>query len=196
MNALHTELRFPKPPFRIDRYLVELPPPDHALASYLDQIRVWRSTVLEFLDKSGGGPVPEVEGLARRARMTLATFLASSWTQGVTQNAAQSPYNTRAFPGTALEAVSHPNVDLVLAVLRWRAGVVDYLSDIWDVIGEPELDVDECGAIEQFLRPAYEERMCPFCLTEFPSDKLHPDQHGCLLLGHVRAKWPPMPPQF
>src|SRR6266516_6826885 len=99
MNALQTELRFPKPPFRIDRYLVELPPPDHALASYLDQIRTWRSTVLEFLRKSGGGPVPEVECLTQRARMTLATFLASSWPEEVAQNAVQSPYNTRPFPG-------------------------------------------------------------------------------------------------
>ena len=193
MNALHAELRFPKPPFRIDRYLVELPPPDHALASYLDQIRKWRLTMLEFLEKSGGRPVPEVEGLSERARMTLATFLASSWTQEVTQYAVRSPYNIRAFPGTALEAVSHPKVDLVLEVLRWRAGVADYLSDVWDVMGEPELELDECLAISRFLDPASGARICRVCLTEFAPDKLNVYDHSCLLLAHVKAKWPVVP---
>jgi len=196
MNALHAELRFPKPPFRIDRYLVDSPPPDHALASYLDQIRTWRSTVLEFLRKSGGGPVPEVECLTQRARMTLATFLASSCTQGVTRYAVRSPYNIRAFPGTALEAVGHPKVNLVLGVLRWRARAVDYLSDVWDVMGESELDVFECGAISRFLDPASGAGICHVCLTEFAPDKLNVYDHSCLLLAHVQAKWPVVPKRF
>jgi hypothetical protein len=61
-------------------------------------------------------------------------------------------------------------------VLRWRAAVQDCLSDIWDVIGDPYLDFDECMAIGQFLQPAAPNEVCRFCLTEFAPEKSAPDQ--------------------
>jgi len=87
-------------------------------------------------------------------------------------------------------------VDRVLEVLRWRAGVADYLSDVWDVMEEPELDVFECGAISRFLDPASSAGICHVCLTEFAPDKLNVYDHGCLLLAHVQAKWPVVPKRF
>ena len=36
--------------------------------------------------------------------------------------------------------------------------------------------------------------LCAFCLTEFAPSQMQVDQHQCLLLGHVRAKWPELPP--
>ena len=54
----------------------------------------------------------------------------------MTQYAIQSPYNIAPFPAAVLEIAHAPSLDLVFEVLRWRAGLADYLSDIWDVIDE------------------------------------------------------------
>jgi hypothetical protein len=195
-QALAADLRFPGPPFRIEPSVVEQPPPHQALSSYLDQIRLWRLAVLRFLDESTAEPAPAVRGLSERARSALATFLASQWSRQTAEFAARSPYNLSPFPASALEAGSLPTVDAVLDVLRWRAGVLDMLSDIYDVIGESDLDLRECVAIGQFLRPRSDEQICDLCLTAFAPDQLHPDQHRCLLISHVRAKWPALPPSW
>lgn len=196
MNPLPTELRFPKPPFRIEQSALDHPPPDGVLSGYLDKIRQWRLAVLTFLEESDAKCVAPLADLTERAREALAACLASAWSQNMTAWATQSPYNFGAFPAPALDAATQSSMDLVLNVLRWRAGLIDMLSDIWDVLDEPELDLDECMAIGQFLHPADQQSRCAFCLTEFAQDQLHPSQHQCRLLGHVRAKWPEFPPSF
>ena len=196
MHNLNSELRFPKPPFRIDPSSVNLLSQSNSVSSYLDQIRLWRLAVLAFLDNPGGKPAREAEAVTERAQQWLATFLASHWTQGMTNYATQSPYNLSPFPASALEAVSNPTMESVLEVLRWRAAVTDCLCDICDVIGEPDLDMDECYAIGKFLDPVGQEKLCIFCLTEFAPEQRHSDEHDCMLTSHVRAKWPPTPPAF
>ena len=193
MNELQNELRFPKPPFRLAQSVLDDPPPGEVLSNYLGEIRQWRSAVLAFLEEPEVKRAATIEGLSERASEALATCLSSQWPENMSAWAKQSPYNLNAFPAPALEAVSPPCLALVLDVLRWRAGVMDMLSDIWDVIGEPWLDLAECMAMEQFLYPVGDRRCCAFCLTEFASDQMHADRHQCLLLGHVRAKWPAMP---
>ena len=197
-STMPEQFHFPQPPFRIDRSLADSPPSDVAVASYLHEIGLWRSAVLELTDDSVATSASEVNWQSKRARDALATFLASSWSEQMTQWAVQTPYHLTAFPARALDARSGASMDALLEVLRWRAGVVDCLSDIWDVFGDPELDIEECSAIGQFLRPrgTGASGVCAFCLTEFGPDELHPGAHQCLLLAHVRAKWPPTPPSF
>jgi hypothetical protein len=190
MRALNDDLRFPKPPLRIDRSLAESPPPDQTVRSYLNQIRSWRSRVLAFLGQLVLNTAPEAAGLSGRAIRALGTFLAANWPPETTQYAAQSPYNISAFPASALESHDRPVLDILFDVLRWRAGAVDYLGDIWDVIGEPDLELFECNALAQFLSPVSDERMCRLCLTEFPPHELQVDRHRCVVVAHVRAKWP------
>jgi hypothetical protein len=196
MNTLPEHFCFPQPPFRIDRSLADAPPSDLAVASYLHEVALWRSAVLKLTDYSSAGSASEADRLPKRARDALATFLASTWSEQMKQWAVQTPYNLTAFPAPALEAGRGATVDAVLDVLRWRAGVVDCLCDVSDVIGDPVLDTDECTAIEQFLHPRATGKggVCAFCLTEFGPDELHPGAHECLVLAHVRSKWPPMPP--
>ena len=194
MNELPTELRFPNPPFRLAQSVLDDPPPGEVLSNYLGEIRQWRSAVLAFLEEPEVKRAATIEGLSERASEALATCLSSQWPENMSAWAKQSPYNLNPFPAPALEAVSPPSLALVLDVLRWRACVMDMLSDIWDVIGEPWLDLDECMAMEQFLYPVGDRRCCAFCLTEFASDQMHVDQHQCLILSHVRAKWPEFPP--
>jgi hypothetical protein len=111
----------------------------------------------------------------------------------MTRYAIQSPYNLVPFPAAALESEPAPGAETVLQTLRWRAGTVDYLDDVWDVVNEPYLDLSECTALGRFLRRPSGEPVCHLCLTEFAENELHPDRHGCVLLRHVRAKWPAIP---
>jgi hypothetical protein len=190
---LPAEWCFPKPLFRIDRSLEESPPPDDLISVYLGQVRLWHSTVQSSINRADEAPGLEIGGLSDRARRTLAVFLASDWSHQMTERASRSPYSIDAFPAGALSSGRKPVLAAVLEILRWRAGFNDYLADVWDLLGEPELDLYECMAIGTFLHPANQAGLCGNCLTEFEPDQRHPDQHGCLLLAHVRAKWPASP---
>jgi len=193
---MHPELHFPQPPFRLVASLIDSPPPSSVLSEYVRQIRAWRAAVLALVHRPLPDVVADNEALSEPVREWLGQLLAGEWPDEVRRWALQSPYHLTPFPTGVLEPAAAASLDSALGVLRWRAGVEDFLSDIWDVIGEPLLDLDECNAIGAFFRPITQERICGFCLTEFPPDQLHVDRHGCLVLAHVRAKWPPMPGKF
>jgi len=105
------------------------PPAEQEVGDYLEAVRRWRLAVLRFLgDKEGNGSATE-GGVSQRARDTFAVFLVSDW-EGRTVNwAANSPYNLQAFPVKVLSPTTVPTPDAVTDVLRWRAGVQDFLSD-------------------------------------------------------------------
>ena len=195
MDSLSSKFCFPRPPFRIDKSALAAPPPNQVLSGYLEQICRWRSVVLEFLQVSEAAVLPPIKGLSERARLALQKFLTSNWSEQMSQYAAQCPYNIRPFPGTAVESASTATLGSVLEVLQWRAGFEDYLCDVCFAI-DPSLDLDECCAIGEFLSPIGKQPLCFFCLTEFAPANQAPDQHRCLVLGYVRAKWPPMPPKI
>jgi hypothetical protein len=72
--------------------------------------------------------------------------------------------------------------------LRWRAQFCDYLNDVWDVIGAPELELDECNALLTYLRPTGPDR-CGLCLERFPPDEMHVTKHSCPMFGFVTTTW-------
>jgi hypothetical protein len=52
----------------------------------------------------------------------------------------------------------------------WRSRLVDFLSDVWDVIGPPLLKMEECEwVIRELLMSPSAERICPDCLQRLPS---------------------------
>ena len=193
METLPESLCFPKPPFRLELSGGSAPSRE-VVSAYLNQIQLWRKEVLEFLKEPTDATGRELPGLSERAKRALECFLSTSWDQGTNDYAEQSPYNIAPFPIAALEHAQQGSLDLATQVLLWRAAVIDYLSDIWDVIGEPLLDMDECWALGLFLNPADKARLCPFCLAaEIDADKANLNDHDCPFLSHVRAKWPPSP---
>lgn len=185
------ELRFPIPTFRIDssardaKFLV-------LCANYLGAVSDWRDGVLYVLDSE---ELTHRYCLSARARATLLRFLSAEWVHEERASARTSPYNLVPFPGEVLGAERDPAVKSVdvLDVLRWRAAVVDYLDDVVDVLGEPALTWEECAAMGGFLLPISAQSLCWFCLMPYSDDVLNPDSHDCVMLGHVRAKWPPSP---
>jgi hypothetical protein len=191
--TLPPQLVFSKPPFRIEESNWQSPALDSAATQYLRQILDWRATVLEFVRRPEAADDRAIEGFSDRARLALETFLSSSWPEEMTRYAANSPYSLACFPDAVPTEAPASAWQIVRDALRWRAGIVDYLSDVWDVMGEPSLDMDECTAIGLFLRCAFREPICHLCLTEFSNELLHPDAHRCVLLRHVRAKWRVIP---
>jgi hypothetical protein len=58
-------------------------------------------------------------------------------------------------------------VERAVSVVRWRAAVVSFLSDIWDVIGEPLFELDDCQlALEVFMPVGPKGSYCTSCLLD------------------------------
>lgn len=54
-----------------------------------------------------------------------------------------------------------------LAIMVWRSGLVDFLSDIWDTMGPTDFDLKECAlVIDDLLTPTVLKGVlaCPDCL--------------------------------
>ncbi len=175
------------PPARIDRSWQEAPLLPAVAAAYLSEIHRWRERVVAGL--AGEGPaIAGPEGLTQRARSHLALLLGTDWDAGTREWAAGSVYNIAPFPANT----NDPMIS-VMEVLRWRAAAADYLSDVWDVLGKPTLELEECRAMSAFLNPDRMEGRCVYCLIEFDPGRVAPEDHACVMLSHVRAKWPPFP---
>src|SRR4051794_5960510 len=93
LRTLHPELVFPSPPFRIEEAMFQAPTLNSDALMYLQQIRNWRTAVLEFLGRSDQVTENASAGFSKRAQEALKNFLASSWSSDFTQYAHASPYN-------------------------------------------------------------------------------------------------------
>ena len=184
------QLSFPAPPARIDRTWREAPFLPSVAIEYLAEIRRWRARLLEVLADERSA-IEGTPGLTRRARTHLELLLATEWDSGTLKWAGGSAYNIGPFPTVPSLAHVDDPMFVVMEVLRWRAALADYLSDVWDVLGKPPLEQGECRAMAAFLQLARMEGRCVFCLSEFPAPRIAPEDHACVMLGHVRAKWPP-----
>ena len=78
-------------------------------------------------------------------------------------------------------------MEAVLEALRWRAAVVSYLTDAWDVLGKPQLKMGECAAIGMFMRPVRLEGRCVYCLTEHGPHHIDPNAHDCVMVGYAHG---------
>jgi hypothetical protein len=93
------------------------------------------------------------------------------------------------FPVKALDAVNRPDLELVLAVLVWRAEILEHVEWGHDII-MPRDQLEEwetLWAFEDFLRPAGAERLCSFCLTEFRLGRAPASRHACLVYARRGA---------
>src|SRR5262245_49664279 len=160
------QLRFPAPPARIDRTWRAAPFLPPVAIEYLAEIRRWRARLCEVL-LGEASTIDGSDGLTPRAREHLTVLLSSEWDPATLKWAADSSYNIAPFP--TLPTIGHQDdpMSSVMEVLQWRAAAADYLSDVWDVLGKPTLELPECRAMSRFLQPVRMEGRCVFCLTEF-----------------------------
>ena len=180
-------LRFPMPPARIDRTLAVAPLLPAVAATYLSEIRRWRDTVVTAIAEKDPA-LAGMEDFTPRARRRLAHLLETTWDAKTGHWAAVSDYDLTPFPAIRPVAQAARPMEAVLEVLRWRAAVVSYLTDVWDGLSKPELEMRECAAIGAFMRPVRMEGTCVYCLTEFPPDRLDPEDHGCVIMTHALAR--------
>jgi len=178
-------LCFPLPPARIGR--AEAPLLPAVAATYLSEILRWRNAVAAAV-AAGDPAITTIENLTPRARSRLLALLRTEWDAKTRSWAAASDYDLTPFPLTREPGQGGDPMTAVLEVLHWRAAVIYYLTDVWDAMGKPELEMGECAAIGEFIRPARLEGCCVYCLSEFKADRLDPDAHGCLMGSRVGVR--------
>src|SRR5262249_50385774 len=155
-------------------------------AVYLAEIQRWRvAVVTAALGK--GVSLDHVEHLTPRARRRLVTLLDTKWDPQTRLWAIASGFDVTPFPATRHTTQIHDPMQDVIDVLHWRAGILDYLTDGWDSLSKPELEMNECAAIGSFIRPARLEGRCVYCLTEYEPRRIDPEEHGCVMARHQRA---------
>jgi hypothetical protein len=174
------------PPARIDRMLEKTPLLPAVAATYLSEIQRWRESVLTAI-VVGDSSNADLARLTPRARGHLALLLDTRWDTRTRLWALGSAYHLTRFPESREPTREGDPMERVLAALRWRAGVVTYLADVWDVIGRPTISREECEAIGALLRPPRMDRRCVLCLSEFESGRVVPDDHGCVMLSYAGA---------
>lgn len=114
---------------------------------FLSEVRRWRREAVAWLESSRDD----------RISGELAAFLL--WTLGAAPppRGKVGPYSVSALPEAALASAWNTAAESttrnVEAVLVWRAGVVDYLSDVWDTIGPSLFDMEECGVATDLFMP-------------------------------------------
>lgn len=179
-------LFFPIPPARIDRTLERHPLQPAVAATYLEEILRWRDAVVTAVAE-GDRSVDLIENLTARARSRLMVLMATRWDARALGWAAASAYHLTPFPVSGPVSEVERPMEAVMDVLYWRVAVLNYLTDVWDTLSKPELDMGECVAIGEFMRPARLEERCVYCLTEFDFDRLDPEAHGCVMTGLART---------
>lgn len=180
-NQLPDGFCFPMPPGRIDQSLERTPFLAPVAATYLTEIRRWRDTVAAALASEGA----ETAHLTPRARARFAVLLRAGWDVKTRLWAVDSNYGLTPFP--AGSSRRQGPMQSVLETLHWRSAIVQYLTDVWDMMGKPELNMEECAAIGMFMRPVHLEGLCVFCLTEYGPGHIAPEDHDCIMMGYAHA---------
>lgn len=123
---------------------------------------------------------------------------------GLLEQRGDAASGLRSFPRSA---VADPSPESAAAVLMWRRSVLDYLADVWDVIGEPRFEHTECAAATEALLPADAADRCLSCLLRLAPAERADHWHVCparqlaggppspFTPGQLRPP-PPPPPGF
>ena len=134
---------------------------------FLREILAWRCTTIKWL-KGVNSNVSLSEGLV--------DLLLWVFGDKQTMNLNLRPYRLTVFPNA--HSIMTKEVDMmnlfrkedILVILVWRARIIDFLADVWDTIGSPLFEMEECShATELFLPEACEGvNYCAFCLQNCP----------------------------
>jgi hypothetical protein len=131
----------------------------------LRAVSKWRDDLLAGLRAGEAGDVISAELASTLLELLGATPAATS--------SIPPRYRAGAFPTSALAA--RDSTDGLRQVLLWRAGVCDFLSDVWDTLGEAAYGVEECGRATRWLLPA--DGVCALCLGTLPADRAARARH-------------------
>ena len=154
---------------------------------FLEQVREWRTLI-----------VPWLESPAAYERMSpgLIRFLVRVLGASPEQQESVLPYLIYPFPIdlSAISSVACTQGDLIrqwgLDIMLWRACIVDFLSDIWDTVGEPLFDLRECGYAVDCLfmpSPVPGHVFCPDCLERFSFPDVSGSFRGHYAICPVRS---------
>ncbi|KYF89560.1 hypothetical protein BE20_20125 [Sorangium cellulosum] len=139
-------------------------PPAIVTQRFLLQVETWRTETLAWL--SGPERAAHLsDGLAELLRAVLGDPSA--------RRSREVPLTVTSYPAPNGSAVGLAEHRSALDILVWRSTLVDYLQDVWDVIGPALFEVQECGfAVDILLMPQPPSgvRLCIDCLQPLPAD--------------------------
>ncbi len=95
---------------------------------------------------------------------------------GLLEQRGDRPSGLRPFPRAA---VADPSPESAVAALTWRRALLDYLADVWDVIGAPRFERAECAAATQSLLPPDAGDRCLSCLLRLTPTERPDHWHVC-----------------
>lgn len=123
--------------------------PAHA-ARFLYEVGEWNLAVRDWLEG------PDSTALSTGLKEFLLQILVGEMpaTPGL------RTYGITPFPGLA---ISERTPEGAVRILNWRSRVVDFLSDVWDVIGDPLFELAECKIALELFRPEA-TGLCNLCL--------------------------------
>ena len=163
-----------------ERLLRDWAPCDDVL-DFLRRAEDWRARVRDALaDEGQTMPISQ-----RMTTMLLASLRAPHVPSSELQPAsvygvAPYPAPPRAFGLARNDADCAMDRQFLLDILVWRSRLVDFLSDVWDVMGTPLLEMEECEwVIREVLTPAGAVDRCVNCLLPVPpgnAERSHFDQ--------------------
>lgn len=122
----------------------------------LRRVAAWRPEAGAALAAGSGPPMSDglrdvlLQALGSRPPRTLAGY----------------PYRLGCYPGSGGQPVA-----ALRQVLLWRAGVVDFLADVWDTLGPSQFAMQECAEATRIFQPADRtEADCLLCLGRLPAE--------------------------
>lgn len=119
-------------------------------AAFLDAFDRWRVAAAAWLRDA-----------TERADISPALRDLLLWTLGYPVAADRPPSRY------VVDQIPWPGDDRAGAILAWRSGIVDFLSDVWDTLGPADFELQECSrTIDEIFTPAILRGIahCPDCL--------------------------------
>lgn len=168
---------FPSPPVSLEEAGSDREEVVLSVRAYIAHAEGWQWELISFLRRLERDEEYELEGEAAHLRRKIVPF--------PDDPAPEEP--EFGFPELPRES---PPAGRMFEVLKWRARIVDFLDDVWDVMGEPAIGIEEAGQLAALFDPVFAHEACRYCLMRFPSDKRDPFAHGCAVLAALHGEWP------
>jgi hypothetical protein len=148
----------------------------HMTQALLRHILDWRWATICWLRNPSGHPA---------LSQNLVHLLLWAFGEQPLKNLDSRPYKLQGFPpdlrmlDQGAVMTRWRMVENLQAVLLWRARLVDFLADVWDTLGTPLFDMEECRQATDLFMPGdfTGTDYCPLCLQMYPVANREEEAH-------------------
>jgi hypothetical protein len=141
------------------------------IAAFLERAEAWRAAACQWLAALGPeAPISEKMRKVLRAALRDPEVPAGALAGARVYRVEPFPPLPRGLGQPPAGADYAGARRYLLDILVWRSRLVDFLSDVWDVMGPPLLEMEECEwAIRELLTASSKIQLCLDCLQPMPT---------------------------